>query len=184
MDSVANARREGLAAVIGGFLLASAGGGVADDAMNTPFDPHALLDAPLMANLATICPDGPRNAPMWFLWEAGVIWLPSDTRASSVARIADDPRVAVEIVRFEPDTGILLHLGLRGQAEVVAMDANRFRCLLVKYLGPDQAGWNPWFIDTIARIDDPNGRFIRLSPDSTFTNNVSFFRTGPGLAWP
>ena len=27
-------------------------------------------------------------------------------------------------------------------------------------------------------------RWIRLVPDSTFTNNVSCFRTGPARAWP
>ena len=175
---------KGRICAVGGFLLAQAAVAVADASMATPFDPHALLNAPLMANLATTCADGPRNAPMWFLWEDGAIWLPSDTSASSVRRIADDPRVAVDVARFDPDTGVLLHLGLRGRAQVVAMDGDRFRRLLARYLGPDAAAWNPWFIANIARIGAPDGRFIRLQPDSTFTNNVSFFRTGPELAWP
>ena len=38
--------------------------------------------------------------------------------------------------------------------------------------------------DLAARIDDPEGRLIRMAPDSFFTNNVSYFRTGPDLAWP
>jgi hypothetical protein len=64
------------------------------------------------------------------------------------------------------------------------MSPPRFRRLLTKYLGPEEAAWNPWFVREVARIDDPGGRMIRLDPDSVFTNNVSYFRTGPALAWP
>lgn len=152
--------------------------------MPVPFDPETLLSRPLMVVLATTCAEGPRNAPMWYLWEDGALWMPSDTGTSTVRRIADDPRVAAEIVEFDREDGVLLHLGLRGRAEVLAMEPDRFRRLLARYLGPDEATWNPWFIDKIARIDDPDGRWIRLSPDSIFTNNVSFFRTGPELAFP
>lgn len=148
-----------------------------------PFDPAPVLALPLMANLATLSPDGPRNAPVWFLWEDGALWMPSATSSSSTARLAADPRAAVEIVKFDAAEGILLHLGLRGRAEVVPMDVPLFRRLLAKYLGADEAGWNPWFIANVARFDDPDGRFVRLVPDSIFTNNVSFFRTGPALAW-
>jgi hypothetical protein len=45
------------------------------------------------------------------------------------------------------------------------MSPPRFRRLLAKYLGPDEERWNAWFVDTIARIDDPDGRLIRLDPD-------------------
>lgn len=151
--------------------------------MGHSFDPDHLLSQPLMANLATASEDGPRNAPVWFIWEDGAIWLLATKGGSSARRLEADPRCAVEIVRFDNSAGILLHLGLRGSASVEPMDPDRFRRLLSKYLGPDQALWNPWFIDTIARIDDPDGRLIRLVPESTFTNNVSYFRTGPDLAW-
>lgn len=150
----------------------------------TPFDPDELLNAPLMANLATGSPDGPRNAPVWFLWEGAALWMPGSKSNASVRRLQADPRCAVEIVRFDNDAGILLHLGLRGHASVEPNDPALFRRLLVKYLGPDPDTWNSWFIDEIARIDDPAGRLIRLVPGSTFTNNVSFFRTGPDYAWP
>jgi hypothetical protein len=36
--------------------------------MGHAFDPQVLLQLPLMANLATICAEGPRNSPVWFLW--------------------------------------------------------------------------------------------------------------------
>ena len=152
--------------------------------MARPFEPEHLLQKPLMAILATRCPHGPRTAPVWFLWQDGALWMLGDVGGSSVQRIEDDPSVSVEITEFDPARGILLHLGLRGTAEVQLMHPNLFRQLLTKYLGPAEDRWNPWFIAQIARIDDPDGRLIRLRPDSVFTNNGSFFLTGPELAWP
>ena len=152
--------------------------------MARAFDPLDVLALPLMAALATLCPDGPRNAPVWFLWEGDALFMLGSAGNGSVGRIAADARVAVEIVRFDNAGGILLHLGMRGRAQVLPMDPALFRRLLAKYLGPDRTTWNPWFIDTVAAIDDPDGRLIRLVPDTTFTNNVSYFRTGPALAWP
>lgn len=152
--------------------------------MTTAFDPDVILARPLMVMIGTVAEAGPRIAPMWFLWEEGALWMPSDTSARSVARLSEDARVAAEIVEFDAAAGRLLHLGMRGVASVEPMGAARFRRLLSKYLGPDEAAWNPWFIDRIARIDDPSGRFIRLLPDSIFTNNVSFFRSGPEILPP
>ncbi|MCM2562611.1 pyridoxamine 5'-phosphate oxidase family protein [Lutimaribacter sp. EGI FJ00015] len=152
--------------------------------MPTPFDPREVLEKPLMANLATLAEDGsPRNSPVWYHWEDDALWMLGDAGASSVRRIVRDPRVAVEIVDYDNSLGILRHLGLRGRAQVVSMDPALFRRLLTRYLGPETT-WNPWFIETVARPDDLNGRLIRLAPQSTFTNDASFFRTGPKLARP
>ena len=152
--------------------------------MSRTFDPELVLSLPLMANLATMSEVGPRNAPVWFLWEDGALWMPGGDRASSVRRLERDPRCAVEIVHYDNPSGVLAHLGFRGRATVEPMSPPRFRRLLARYLGEDERAWNPWFVDTVARIDDPGGRLIRMAPESTFTNNVSFFRTGPELAWP
>ena len=152
--------------------------------MGRPFDPDLVLAMPLMANLATVSDDGPRNAPVWFLWEDGALWMLGSADGSSVRRLQANPRCAVEIVHYDNARGILAHLGLRGRATVEPMDAGRFRRLLSKYLGPEEKDWNGWFIETIARVDDPSGRLIRLDPESVFTNNVSYFRTGPDLSWP
>ena len=135
-----------------------------------------------MAVLATAETDGaPRNAPVWFLWEDGALWMLGDAGGSSLRRLAQDPRCAVEIVDYDNRAGLLRHVGLRGRACVEAMDPARFRRLLTRYLGPEGT-WNPWFIANVARIDDPDGRMIRLLPDSIFTNDVSHFRTGPARA--
>jgi hypothetical protein len=151
--------------------------------MGQVFDPQALLQLPLMANLATICAQGPRNSPVWFLWEEGAIWMLGDKDGSSVKRLTADPRCAVEIVHFNPANGQLLHLGMRGSASIAPMDPRLFERLLGKYLGTDSTRWNAWFVDNIAQIDNPTGRLIALKPESFFTNNVSYFRTGPALAW-
>lgn len=137
-----------------------------------------------MAVLSTLSPEGPRNAPVWFIWEDNAVWMLGSISSRSVLRLEADERCAVEIVHFVNAEGILLHLGLRGRASVEAADSARFRRLLARYLGPDEAAWNPWFVETIAEVDDPSNRWIRLVPDSTFTNNVSYFRSGPELAWP
>ncbi len=152
--------------------------------MPTKFDPGIVLSRPLMANLATISAQGePRNAPVWFAWEANVLWMLSDAGSSSAKRIAKNPQVAVEIVDYDNAAGILRHVGLRGAASVEPMDTALFRRLLRRYLGPDDQQ-NSWFVETVARVDDPDGRLIRLAPASIFTNDVSFFRTGPALAKP
>jgi hypothetical protein len=91
--------------------------------------------------------------------------------------------VAVEIVDYDNARGVLRHLGLRGRAQVRPMNPDLFRRLLTRYLGP-RHDWNPWFIENVARPDDPAGRLVRLAPESTFTNDVSLFRTGPALATP
>lgn len=149
--------------------------------MPNPFDPQDVLNLPLMAFLATVDASGaPRTAPVWFAWEDGALWMLSDESASSAARIAADGRVSVEIVDYNNDQGVLRHLGLRGSATVEPMDQALFRRLLTRYLGNPET-WNPWFIDKIARIDSPSGRLLRLVPTSIFTNDVSYFRTGPVL---
>ncbi len=152
--------------------------------MAQTFDPEQILQLPLMANLATASRDGPRNAPVWFIWENRALWLLSSKNSKSVIRLHDDPKCAVEIVHYDNIKGILLHLGLRGEASIEPSSSNRFRRLLTKYLGEDESSWNEWFVENIARIDDPSTRMIKLIPSSIFTNNVSFFRTGPELAWP
>ncbi|QXT39724.1 pyridoxamine 5'-phosphate oxidase family protein [Gymnodinialimonas ceratoperidinii] len=152
--------------------------------MPHPFDPQIVLSRPLIAILSTVSDKGaPRNAPVWFAWEAEALWMLSDAGASSAARVEANPQVAVEIVDYDNEAGLLRHLGLRGTATVEPMDTALFRRLLRRYLGPEEAQ-NPWFVQNVARIDDPNGRLIRLVPDSIFTNDVSFFRTGPDLAQP
>ena len=151
--------------------------------MPRAFDPEDVLRLPLVANLATSDADGaPRNAPVWFHWEGGALFMLADETSSSLRRIARDPRVAVEIVDYDNGRGVMRHLGLRGRASIEILDQELFRRLLSRYLGSDESLWNPWFIENVAKISDPSGRLLRLKPESLFTNDVSFFRTGPQFA--
>lgn len=149
------------------------------------FDPEILFTRPLMAHLATSGAGGAAfGSPVWFLWEEGAFWTIGDLSSSFLKRLAVQPVCAVTITEFDTEEGILLHLGLRGRAEILPMDAARFQRLLARYLGPDPTTWNPWFIDNIAAIDDPDGRLIRIAPDHLVTKNVSYFRTGPNIIQP
>jgi len=39
--------------------------------MDHDFDADEFLQKPLLAHLATASGDGPRESPVWFVWEAG-----------------------------------------------------------------------------------------------------------------
>ncbi len=106
----------------------------------------------------------------------------ADESSSSLRRIERDPRVAVEIVDYDNGRGVMRHLGFRGRASVEMMDEALFRRLLSRYLGNDESLWNPWFIENVAQVSDPSSRLLCLVPDSIYTNDVSFFRTGPQMA--
>jgi hypothetical protein len=151
--------------------------------MGKKFEKDVVLSMPIMAFLGTVVGVKPRVAPVWFIWEKECLWMLGDKLGASVKRITDNPECAVEIVHFQATEGVLLHLGMRGKATVEYSDKARFKRLLKKYLGEDEVSWNDWFIDNVARIEDENGRMIKLSPESVFTNNVSYFKTGPDLAW-
>ncbi|SEE53514.1 Pyridoxamine 5'-phosphate oxidase [Rhizobiales bacterium GAS191] len=113
------------------------------------FDPDVVLSKPLMAHLATSSPDGPRESPVWFLWEQGAIWLIGTSRDSFPKRLRAEPRCAIGIVDYDRDRGLLRHVGIRGVAEIQDMDPSRLERLLHNYLGPDRSAWNAWFIEKV-----------------------------------
>ena len=133
--------------------------------MSQHFDPHDILPLPLMANLATVSANGsPRNAPVWFIWEDNRLWMPGTTSGSTVRRLEKNPQCAVEIVHYDNKAGILLHLGFRGNATIEASAPDRFKRLLSKYLGNNEAAWNQWFIDNICLLyTSPSPRDATLS---------------------
>jgi PPOX class probable F420-dependent enzyme len=58
----------------------------------------ALLRARLIANLATVDPDGSAHVVgMWFLWEGGRLLLPTNRRTRKAKNVARDARVTVMI---------------------------------------------------------------------------------------
>ena len=46
---------------------------------------------------ATVGPDGPHVAPVWFVWDGRALWVYSLTRSQRWANLARDPRAAVVV---------------------------------------------------------------------------------------
>ncbi len=88
-----------------------------------------LLRARLIANLATLDPDGsPHVVGMWFLWEDERLLLPTNRRTRKAKNVARDPRVTVMI--DDSRGGLDLRgVTLVGRAELVdgpaALELNR-----------------------------------------------------------
>ncbi|MCV0397980.1 MAG: pyridoxamine 5'-phosphate oxidase family protein [Rhizobiaceae bacterium] len=143
------------------------------------FDTQRVLVKPLMAHLASLSSDGPRDSPVWFLWEDDCLWLIGTSRDSFVRRLEAEPRCAVGIVDFDVDRGILMHVGIRGLADVGPMQPERLHRLLARYLGPDPAAWNAWFKETVV---EPLDVMVRVTPSTMVAKDVSYFLTGPELA--
>src|SRR5687768_257035 len=59
----------------------------------TSVDVDDLLARPLFAHLATASEDGPRESPVWFLWESGAIWIIGSRRTDTFpSRLESDSR--------------------------------------------------------------------------------------------
>jgi hypothetical protein len=136
------------------------------------FDVDAFLQRPLVAHLATSSPDGARDSPLWFLWEDGALWLVGTERDSFPRRIAADGRCAVGVVDFDLARGRLLHLGMRGTAEVVPLEPARLYRFLARYLGEDPDSWNPWFREQVV---DGLDLMVRFVPTSVVARDMSYF---------
>jgi hypothetical protein len=145
------------------------------NSMEQPFNVDTFLQRPLFAHLATTSEDGPRDSPVWFLWEDGAIWLIGNHRDSSPKRIRRDPRCAIGIVDFNLEKGFLQHLGMRGRAEVVPMDKARLHRLLARHLGDDENCWNQWFKE---HVIDGLDLMVRFEPESIVTRDQSYFASG------
>lgn len=59
---------------------------------------NAFLARPIVARIATVRANGsPQLAPMWFLYEDGVMYMSTRTWAAKVKHIRQNPRVAVVV---------------------------------------------------------------------------------------
>jgi PPOX class probable F420-dependent enzyme len=97
-----------------------------------------VLNAPLLATLATNYPDGTTLlSPVWFEWRDGgftiVVW-DDDPKARAIKR---DPRVTVVVADPQlPCAGI----EVRGEATIVSTDPDlaALRRMAVRYIGPER----------------------------------------------
>ena len=147
--------------------------------MQEDFDIQQVLDKPLIAHLATICGEGPRSSPLWFLYEDQKIWLFGTEKDSFIKRLQNDPRAALSVVDFDLDSGILLHVGIRGMVYLHKVSPERLRSFVGKYLGYETEAWNKWFIKNIVA---PLTVMVEVKPNTIVAKDVSFFKTGPDLA--
>jgi hypothetical protein len=131
-----------------------------------------FLARPLFAHLATVSPNGPRDSPVWFLWEDGAIWIIGSRRDDSFpARVEADPRCAVGIVDFDQASGRVHHAGFRGRATIEPFDAGRARRLLARYLGSEADSWPERFRTTLA---DFSNVLVRFEPETAVARDVSY----------
>jgi PPOX class probable F420-dependent enzyme len=108
-----------------------------------PADALALLEKPVLVNLATVRPDGaPQVNPMWFKWDGELIWFTHTNRRQKFKNIAHEPRVAISMIDPDDKYG---YLEVRGVVEKIEDDpeATMFQILSEWYDGaavtPDDA---------------------------------------------
>ena len=136
-----------------------------------------VLARPLFAHLATASGRGPRESPVWFLWEDGALWVIGNYKTDSFPRrIEREPRCALGIVDFDISTGVVQHVGFRGRARLEAHDADRMRRLLGRYLG-EPGLWDSRFVEILG---DPDYIFIRLEPETVVVRDQSYSVGGDG----
>lgn len=131
----------------------------------------AVLAKPLFCFLGMVSAAGdPRVSPLWYLWEDEAIWIIADSERTYTTRVERHPTTAVAIVDFEVETGRVVHIGMRGEAEVTPLDRDRVHRLLRRYLGPDESAWDPGFHD----LSEDRWRFIRFRPATVVARDQSY----------
>jgi hypothetical protein len=130
-----------------------------------------ILARPLFAHLATQAEEGPRESPVWFLWEADALWIIGNYQSDSFPkRIELEPRCAIGIIDYDGATGLVQHLGFRGRASLEPHDAERMKRLLSRYMG-EIDDWDSRFVEI---LDDADYIFIRFEPDTAVVRDQSY----------
>lgn len=149
---------------------------IVEDSLEDDLD--EFLERRLMAHIATNSEDGGRHAPVWYLWEDGAIWIIADSSKRTFPdRIKRDPRIAIGIVDFDPETGRLHHVGLRGRATIESHDPGRAERLMRRYFRAEKDDWNR------DRFGDPQEWgdemvFIRFDPETVVARDQSYVVPG------
>ncbi len=130
-----------------------------------------LLSRPLFAHLATASDDGPRDSPVWFLWEEDALWIIGNYRTDTFPRrVEREPRCAVGIVDLDPATGLVRHAGFRGRARLTPHDPARMERLLNRYMG-ERGAWDTRFVEI---LDDADYIFVRFEPETAVVRDQSY----------
>jgi hypothetical protein len=138
-------------------------------------DLEEFLARPLFAHLATASEHGPRESPVWFLWEDNAIWIIGSRESDTFpARVEADARCAIGIVDFDRTAGLVHHVGMRGRATVEPFDPNRARRLLTRYLGADERTWDQRFSTTVTEPDYEHAVLLQFVPETVIARDVSY----------
>lgn len=136
------------------------------------FDVDVFLAQPLTARVAT---NGPTVRPTWFLWEDKAFWILTGPWARLLGRLQVDPAIALVVDVCDVTTGLVRQVIASGDAEILPFDVPRGRRKLVRYLGGDEAAWDPRFRAYL--LDDPSVRgtvWLRLEPTSLIATDLSY----------
>jgi hypothetical protein len=135
-----------------------------------------VLSLPLFAHLATGSMLGPRESPVWFLWEDGAVWIIGNYKTDTFpARIEREPRCALGIVDFNVATGLVQHVGFRGRAQLLPHDRERLQRLLRRYLGEKLEDWDARFVEILS---DADYMFVRFEPETAVVRDQSYLVKG------
>jgi hypothetical protein len=138
------------------------------------FNLDDFLMNPFFAHLSTLSEEGPRESPVWFLWEKEQIWIiGSPVQDSFPGRIIKNPLCAIGIVDFDYCVGKVHHAGFRGHATVEKFNKEISNKLLSKYLGPNEERWDSRF----QNLDDSNV-LICFTPVTVVVRDQSFLPSG------
>lgn len=140
-----------------------------ENSLTTELD--AVFDPPLFCYLAQCSDEGPRVSPLWFLWDDGALWsiAPLEDR-SYPGRVEQDSRAAIAIVDFDPASGRVGHVGMRGHATLEPFDEGKAVRLLKKYSGEKNDGWPDRFVE----LDSGGFRLIKVVPETVIARDQSY----------
>ena len=98
---------------------------------------EAYLGEPHVANLTTVRPNGrPHVAPVWFLWEAGRVYMIAGNTAVKVRNIRANPAVALSVAVDErPYQYVILEGRTRVREDGLEDMVNR---ICIRYDGPER----------------------------------------------
>ncbi|MFN8661795.1 MAG: PPOX class F420-dependent oxidoreductase [Thermomicrobiales bacterium] len=103
-----------------------------------PASHRDLLEAPLIAHLATTRPQGsPQSTPVWFDWDGTHLLIAAGPDSQKYRNLQRDPRLALSIV--DP-ANPARYLEVRGRVTAVDADrdGSRLRAIIRKYTGADE----------------------------------------------
>ncbi|MBX0322526.1 pyridoxamine 5'-phosphate oxidase family protein [Halomicroarcula sp. F13] len=142
---------------------------VVENTLDTSLDD--FLARPLFCFLAQSSASGPRVSPLWFHWDGEAVWLVAmENGRSYPERVREFPESALAVVDFDPNSGGVEHVGMRGTATLEPFDDGVAGRLLEAYLGPDRDAWDERFRD----LDDDGYGLVRFDPATVVARDQSY----------